>query len=112
MSALRAAGSASCRGLNRRSRFPFGILAFLAIIRRQTETSSALSEGRLLLCVGLWTPDRLVALALLNIAAQPANWQADILLATMGVALALVGPGAWSVDARLFGWNRIDVRPG
>ena len=25
------------------------------------------------------------------------------------VSLALVGPGAWSVDARLFGWKRINV---
>ena len=28
-------------------------------------------------------------------------------LATLGAALALMGPGAWSVDARLSGWRRI-----
>jgi len=28
----------------------------------------------------------------------------------MGAALVLVGPGAWSIDRRLFGWKRIDVR--
>jgi hypothetical protein len=33
-----------------------------------------------------------------------------ILLATIGVALAWLGPGVWSIDARLFGWKRIDVR--
>jgi hypothetical protein len=32
------------------------------------------------------------------------------LLAAIGAALGLLGPGAWSVDARLFGWRRIDVR--
>jgi putative oxidoreductase len=32
-----------------------------------------------------------------------------ILLMTLGLAVALVGPGAWSVDARLFGWKRIDI---
>jgi hypothetical protein len=32
------------------------------------------------------------------------------MLATLGAALALLGPGGWSVDARLFGWKRIDIR--
>jgi len=67
------------------------------------------------LIAGLWTPitgSIVVMLALPKTAAQPGNWQAYILLATMGVALALVGPGVWSVDARLFGWKRIDVRRG
>ena len=31
------------------------------------------------------------------------------LLATLGAALALMGPGAWSVDARLSGWRRIHI---
>jgi putative oxidoreductase len=31
------------------------------------------------------------------------------LLATLGAALALLGPGAWSADARLSGWRRIDI---
>jgi uncharacterized membrane protein YphA (DoxX/SURF4 family) len=74
----------------------------------------AIADG-LLLIAGLWTPitgSIVVLLAVLNTATQPGNWQADILLTTMGVALALVGPGVWSVDARLFGWKRIDVRRG
>jgi hypothetical protein len=32
------------------------------------------------------------------------------LLAGLGAALALLGPGAWSVDARLYGWKRIEIR--
>jgi hypothetical protein len=33
-----------------------------------------------------------------------------VVLATFGAGLALLGPGAWSIDARLFGWKRIDIR--
>jgi hypothetical protein len=39
----------------------------------------------------------------------PDPWT-SILLGTISLALALLGPGAWSVDARLFGWRRIDIR--
>ena len=32
------------------------------------------------------------------------------LLATMALSVALIGPGAWSLDAQWFGWRRIDIR--
>jgi hypothetical protein len=32
------------------------------------------------------------------------------LLAALGVSLVMPGPGAWSVDARLFGRKQIDIR--
>ena len=68
----------------------------------------------LLLLAGLWTPiagSLAVALAMWNvISTRPKDPSACILMATIGAALALIGPGAWSVDARLFGWKRIDMR--
>ena len=66
----------------------------------------------ILVIAGLWTPiagSLAAALALWHIA-QPGDRWAHIFLGTICVALALVGPGAWSVDARLFGWKRIDFR--
>lgn len=30
-----------------------------------------------------------------------------IILATLGVSLAMIGPGAWSIDARLYGRKQI-----
>jgi uncharacterized membrane protein YphA (DoxX/SURF4 family) len=69
--------------------------------------------GGILLLAGLWTPvsGSLVAvLELWNwISTRPADAWPSILLASIGAALALLGPGSWSVDARLFGWKRIDV---
>jgi uncharacterized membrane protein YphA (DoxX/SURF4 family) len=35
--------------------------------------------------------------------------RASIALASMGAALAMLGPGVWSIDARLFGRKRIDM---
>jgi uncharacterized membrane protein YphA (DoxX/SURF4 family) len=66
----------------------------------------------ILLLAGLWTPlagSLVAALALWNIITRPGDPSACIFMATIGAALALLGPGAWSADARIFGWKRIDV---
>jgi putative oxidoreductase len=71
----------------------------------------AMAVGIFLLA-GLWTPISGSLAAVLGIwstISRPGDPWAYIFFATIGAALALLGPGAWSVDARLFGWKRIDV---
>ena len=73
-----------------------------------------------LLLLGLWTPVAGFLLTFLSLWAIFAGRAAilfpdivtasEFLLAAIGAALGLLGPGACSVDARLFGWRRIDVR--
>ncbi|SRR5689334_18707334 len=67
----------------------------------------------LCLLVGLWTPiagSFVAAIGLWFASTNVEDPLANLLLATIGAAQALVGPGAWSIDARLFGWKRIDIR--
>ena len=60
----------------------------------------------LLLIAGLWTPvaGAVAACAEVWIAySSPAHAGIPAALAVLGVTLALIGPGAWSIDARLYG---------
>ena len=64
------------------------------------------------LAVGLWTPIAGGLVAIIGIwtalSRLEHSWT-PILLGTLGAALVMLGPGAWSLDARRFGWKRINV---
>jgi putative oxidoreductase len=91
------AGVAWCRGSQNAASMTAGLFA--------------VADGALLF-VGLWTPVAgpiVLALSAWNILAQHGSPHFAILLAAIGAALALIGPGAISMDARLFGWKKIDL---
>jgi uncharacterized membrane protein YphA (DoxX/SURF4 family) len=91
-------------------------------VRRTIELQSAPSIGLavihvlaiavgILLLAGLWTPIAGILLAIIEIWSaftHPHDPWSYLLLGTLCAALAMLGPGAWSVDARLFGWKRIE----
>jgi hypothetical protein len=79
-----------------------------------TITSAFLAGSGILLIPGLWTPiaGTLVALiALGQVLTRVGDLWAPLLVATIGGGLAMLGPGLWSVDARLFGWKRVEAPP-
>jgi hypothetical protein len=74
----------------------------------------AIAAGALLIA-GLWTPIAALVSALVglwNTYVRFGDPWANVLLITIGISLAMVGPGAWSLDGWLFGWKRIDVGDG
>lgn len=67
----------------------------------------------LLLLFGLWTPVAGTLISVVetwNVLSHAGNPLLSVTLAVLGVTLAMIGPGAWSVDARLFGRKHIDTR--
>ena len=77
---------------------------------------SVAAAGGILLLAGLWTPmaGAVIAVDELWIAlSQHFSQQGDqwihILMAVLSGGVAMLGPGAWSIDARIFGRKRFDI---
>ena len=65
-----------------------------------------------LLILGLWTPlvGTLAALSeVWSISRRSGDLWIAIILATLAISLTMIGPGAWSVDACLFGRKHMDI---
>jgi putative oxidoreductase len=96
-----------------------GVLVSEAVTRiRGTPTSKSfvyialLTPAGLAVLAGYWTRIAGAGAAALQVsllALGEGNALVHSLLATLGAALALMGSGAWSVDARLSGWRRIHI---
>jgi len=90
-----------------------GLAELLSASQLHGMVRQSLATGAgILLLIGSFTPIAGVLVILVEL--WTALTGADslrtcILLATAGAALAMLGPGFWSVDARLFGRKRIDI---
>jgi uncharacterized membrane protein YphA (DoxX/SURF4 family) len=91
-----------------------GSALFGSPVTPMTVLSVLLGAAAILLIIGLFTPVAGTLVALIEtcrVITIPADWLVYLLVATLGAALAMLGPGLWSVDARLFGWKRIEPTP-
>lgn len=72
----------------------------------------AAAGAGLLLLVGLWTPITGAAVAFFEMwmvfLGQGDPWVA-LILAVLAGTIAMIGPGAWSMDAQLFGRKHIEI---
>jgi len=95
----------------------FGIASVLEAAPLATTALQIIGAGAgILLLAGLWTP---VAgtlavivkgwIAISRVLSHSGDPWIPIVQAALGAVLAMVGPGAWSIDARLFGRKRIDM---
>jgi len=79
-----------------------------------TITAAILLVAGFLLMLGLWTTIVGTSVAVIEtckILTLPGDRWLWLLLATVSGALAMLGPGRWSIDARLFGWKRVEAAP-
>jgi len=69
--------------------------------------------GGVLLALGLWTPiagSLVAAIQIWAIVSHSGAICTNVLLVAIGAGLALVGSLGFSIDARLFGWKRLNIR--
>jgi uncharacterized membrane protein YphA (DoxX/SURF4 family) len=96
-----------CFGIANAQEVPTLVIGFLQMI--------GVVAGIFIL-VGLWTPVVGTVVTIINLSTAFAHYSFHfgelrflVIQAVLGAALAMIGPGAWSIDARLFGRKHIDL---
>jgi putative oxidoreductase len=87
----------------------------LGIFKETPSTATITTQGMgavlaIFITIGLWTPIAgalILAIEMQTALLHPGNAETAILLATLGATSAMIGPGALSIEARLFGRKQI-----
>lgn len=91
-----------------------GVTTIIAAPHAQTVVVQAIAvAAALLILAGLWTPIAGMLILVVQVwfaLSQTSSVASSVLLATVGAALAALGPGSHSVDAKLYGRKRIEIR--
>lgn len=86
------------------------------VLLKETSTAAGIvpqAMGAILavfIMIGLWTPVAGALIAAVEVwtaLVHPGDAGTAILLGTLGATVAMIGPGAFSIDARLFGRKHI-----
>ena len=90
-----------------------GVVAHIAKETNSAALPEVIGAGlSIFILVGLWTPvvgGLTSVIEIWVLLYRTGDSWIPIIVATLSATLAMIGPGAWSVDARLFGRKHIDT---
>lgn len=93
--------------------FLLRLVVAVGILARDSGSNLAETGAAFLLLGGLWTSmvgAIITVIEVWKLVSGSGGW-VSVLVAAIASALALIGPGPWSVDAQFRGWRRIEIPP-
>ena len=93
--------------------FLLRLVVAVGILSRDSRSNLAETGAAFLLLGGLWTSmvgAIITVIEVWKLVSGSGGW-VSVLVAAIASALALIGPGPWSVDAQFRGWRRIEIPP-
>jgi hypothetical protein len=93
--------------------FLLRLVVAVGVLSRASGSTLVETGAAFLLLGGLWTSavGALITLIEVSSLVSGSGGWASMLVAAITSALALIGPGPWSIDAQVRGWHRIEIPP-
>jgi putative oxidoreductase len=90
----------------------FGVTHFLETTRLGLSVGYVIAAvAGVFLLLGLWTPLAGITIAIVEVwilLASPGSSLTPIMLGGLGGTVAMIGPGMWSIDAKLYGRKHLE----